>query len=103
MASKRRGKPTATSKQREKQRDQESPAVPAQLQQAILDSFRHAFGLSQDANLKSVIQEVKGHLFRRDFSTAFGKPEYLQAYAIRWSASRALAYAQVFVSLQSRH
>ncbi len=51
---------------------------------------------ASDADLKSTIQAVKGHLYNRDFATAFGKPEYLAAYALRWSAARALAYADIF-------
>ena len=41
------------------------------------------------------MQEVKGHLYRRDFEAAFGRDEYLQAYAVRWSSSRALGYARL--------
>lgn len=77
----------------------EHGTLPHDLQQAILDHFRRAFPFQDAANLKATIQEVKGHLFHRDFINAFGKPEYLSAYALRWSASRALCYADVFSRL----
>ncbi|EXJ69392.1 uncharacterized protein A1O5_07428 [Cladophialophora psammophila CBS 110553] len=71
---------------------------PAELQQLILDVFRRAFLFDHEQlELKSTIQEVKGHLFQRDFARAFAKPEYLDAYALRWSASRALGYTSVFL------
>lgn len=71
-------------------------ALPVKLQQTILDLFQRAFPLDQNqSDLRSTIQEVKGHLFQRDFSRAFAKPEYLDAYALRWSASRALGYAAI--------
>jgi len=42
------------------------------------------------------LQEVKQHLYHRAFDKAFGRPEYLQAYAARWSPSRALGYLEIF-------
>jgi 25S rRNA (uracil2843-N3)-methyltransferase len=47
------------------------------------------------------LQEVKSHLYNRDFATAFGKQEYLEAYAARWSPSRALGYAELFWDLRT--
>lgn len=63
-------------------------------QQKCLDIFRNALWTSRD-DLAS-IQAVKGHLYHRQFAEAFSKPEYLRAYALRWSASRSLAYAEIF-------
>jgi 25S rRNA (uracil2843-N3)-methyltransferase len=86
--------------------DSDHGDLPLELQQAILDQFSRAFPFQDAANLKATIQEVKGHLYNRDFGRAFGKAEYLQAYALRWSASRALCYAGVFSQLevlQKRH
>ncbi|KIW93395.1 uncharacterized protein Z519_06000 [Cladophialophora bantiana CBS 173.52] len=72
--------------------------LPAELQQLILDVFRRAFPFDHEQlELKSTIQEVKGHLYQRDFARAFAKPEYLDAYALRWSASRALGYTSIFL------
>ncbi|OQV09438.1 hypothetical protein CLAIMM_13561 [Cladophialophora immunda] len=72
--------------------------LPVELQQLILDAFRRAFPFNHDqVELDATIQEVKGHLFRRDFVRAFAKPEYLEAYALRWSASRALGYTSIFL------
>ena len=78
-------------------------AVPLELQQALLNVFLNALRLDQLQDLKSLIQQVKGHLFRRDFSGAFGSEDYLTAYALRWSASRALAYAEIFASLHAQY
>ncbi|KIW62801.1 hypothetical protein PV04_10932 [Phialophora macrospora] len=72
--------------------------LPVELQQMILDVFRRAFPFDHDQHdLRTAVQEVKGHLFQRDFSRAFAKPEYLYAYALRWSASRALGYTNIFL------
>jgi 25S rRNA (uracil2843-N3)-methyltransferase len=73
--------------------------LPVELQQAVLDVFANALQLAADVDLLSTIQEVKGHLFNRDFSNAFGREDYLMAYASRWSAARALAYAEIFTSI----
>ena len=78
-----------------------SAGLPLDLQQAILNTFATALPLAPD-DLPAVVQEVKGHLFRRDFAVAFGKEEYLAAYAWRWSAARALVYAEIFSNLQEK-
>jgi 25S rRNA (uracil2843-N3)-methyltransferase len=81
------------------QKVSETQAAPIELQQALLDVFCRAFNADyhhqQDVN--AVIQEVKGHLFSRDFAQAFAKQEYLDAYALRWSASRALGYLDILL------
>jgi 25S rRNA (uracil2843-N3)-methyltransferase len=46
-----------------------------------------------------LLQEVKMHLFNRDFATAFSKQEYLRVYASRWSPSRALGYSEIFTEI----
>ena len=74
--------------------------MPRELQQLILDVFKEVFNKKFDQSLNPVIQEVKQHLFNRDFTSAFGKESFLDAYAIRWSPSRALAYLHIFSSLQ---
>ncbi|KAK5087645.1 hypothetical protein LTR70_002962 [Exophiala xenobiotica] len=71
-------------------------ALPLELQQAILNVFITAFPISHNAErLTQVTQEIKGYLFKRDFASAFGQPAYLQAYALRWSAARALGYSHI--------
>jgi 25S rRNA (uracil2843-N3)-methyltransferase len=81
----------------------EESRVPVELQQQILNIFKHTFpSLSQggvDA-LKPLLQEVKQALFERDFERAFGRQDYLEAYAFRWSPSRALCYLSILVNLQ---
>jgi 25S rRNA (uracil2843-N3)-methyltransferase len=73
--------------------------LPIELQQLILDHFTRAFPCPNPTDLKQQIQTVKGHLYNRDFASAFSKPEYLDAYALRWSAARALGYAKLFAFL----
>ena len=79
---------------------QEESRIPVELQQLLVNIFRKAFSAQLGPNLSSLIQEVKQHLFNRDFNRAFGSQKYLEAYAIRWSPSRALAYLEIFTSLQ---
>ena len=85
---------TAAAQQRTKN---ETASLPVEIGQTILDIFHRAF-LSdhKEHDLKATIQEVKGNLFQRDFERAFAKQEYLDAYALRWSASRALGYTSIF-------
>jgi 25S rRNA (uracil2843-N3)-methyltransferase len=74
-------------------------ALPLKLQQRCLDLFRDAFHPGPDDH--SVLQEIKGHLYNRDFVAAFGKEDYLRVYASRWSPSRALAYLPIFQDIGS--
>ncbi len=76
-----------------------STIIPLELQQAILAVFANALQLADVLDLMSTIQQVKGHLFNRDFSSAFSNPANLAAYAFRWSAGRALTYAEIFASM----
>jgi len=73
--------------------------IPIELQQLLLNIFQNAFPVPEDRPLKDILQEVKGHLYNRDFVAAFGKDEYLYAYAIRWSASRSLGYLRLLNAL----
>ena len=65
--------------------------------QEILSIFRHTFSHAFTNTLPQTLQEVKGHLYNRDYFKAFGLEEYLQAYVVRWSPSRALAYKTIFL------
>lgn len=69
--------------------------IPIELQQLLLNIFGNSFARPNDRPVSEVVQEVKGHLYNRDFAAAFGKNEYLHAYAARWSASRALGYLKL--------
>ena len=71
--------------------------VPPELQQWVLDIFKKECEVVSGDSLNSTIQEIKQHLFERDFVKAFGKPEYLGAYAARWSPTRALCYLDILV------
>ncbi|KAF1847266.1 uncharacterized protein K460DRAFT_280152 [Cucurbitaria berberidis CBS 394.84] len=75
-------------------------SLPLELQQLLLTIFRNSFAERLDSDINPLLQEVKGHLYNRDFTTAFGKSEYLEAYAARWSPSRALGYLDVFWDLR---
>jgi 25S rRNA (uracil2843-N3)-methyltransferase len=97
-----------------------SASVPLPLQQLLLDVFKFALLFpgndqsgagervsvqhpdalecsSAELNLKSLIQTIKSHLYNRDFNSAFveANEELLRAYALRWSATRALGYAGI--------
>lgn len=78
---------------------QQDNAISTAIQQSLLNVFRDVCIKGSPTEIEHVLQEVKGHLFNRDFATAFGKDEYLEAYAARWSPSRALGYAQIFSDL----
>lgn len=70
--------------------------LPVELEQLMINVFRTTFPASNDFEaLKPTLQEIKDALFRRDFDMAFGRDDFLGAYAIRWSPSRALGYAQL--------
>ena len=80
--------------------DAPTSSLPPDLQQLLLNIFKNAFPERISSDLKPLLQEVKGHLYNRDFATAFGKQSYLEAYALRWSPSRALCYLQIFHDLK---
>lgn len=70
--------------------------LPFELLQMILNVFCLSAPLDPDGpDLQALIQGIKGHLYNRDFAAAFGKPAYRQAYALRWSAARALGYTSI--------
>ncbi|KAM0333383.1 hypothetical protein ACHAQA_002044 [Verticillium albo-atrum] len=85
--------------------------LPLPLQQRILDTFRRAFAdlfvpaATEDDRdafvLTPLLQEIKAALFARDFDAAFAnaRPALLDAYAARWSPTRALAYAAALADL----
>ncbi|KAF1968197.1 hypothetical protein BU23DRAFT_602364 [Bimuria novae-zelandiae CBS 107.79] len=87
------------SKAKESQDLAPSP-LPFPLQQLLLNIFRDAFHERLAEGIKPLLQEIKGHLYNRDFAAAFGKQEYLEAYALRWSPSRALGYLDIFSRLK---
>ncbi|KAG5964884.1 hypothetical protein E4U58_003016 [Claviceps cyperi] len=70
-------------------------------QQILLDIFSDAFStvLSSD-RFPVLLQEIKQALYQREFGTAFGNETYLEAYAARWSPTRALCYASIFMGIQ---
>ena len=73
-----------------------SKKVPIELQQLLLNIFKRSFGPHFDSACPATVQQIKHHLFNRNFNDAFGSESFLQAYAMRWSPSRTLAYTQIF-------
>jgi 25S rRNA (uracil2843-N3)-methyltransferase len=94
-AQKERAKPAAAE-------ETSAPAslIPLDLQQTLLNVFKNSFAERLQSDIQPLLQEVKGHLFNRDFGAAFGSDEYLEAYAARWSPSRALGYLDVLLELK---
>ncbi|KAJ5664324.1 hypothetical protein N7507_005055 [Penicillium longicatenatum] len=89
-----------------------STPIPLSLQQLLLDVFKTALlnssptgadGEFESLDIKSLIQTIKSHLYQRDFDSAFMEAgeDHLRAYALRWSASRALGYAGLFKGVLS--
>ncbi|ENH62554.1 hypothetical protein FOC1_g10012788 [Fusarium oxysporum f. sp. cubense race 1] len=79
-----------------------SPALQSEeQQQRLLSIFSSAFNnvLTSD-DFSRLLQEIKQALFNREFAAAFGREDYLEAYAARWSPTRALCYAAVFLSIK---
>lgn len=88
----------------DEEREREAPlesVVPIKLQQSTLGVFKDTFPeiLASEA-LQATLQEVKSALYDRDFERAFGRKEYLEAYSVRWSPSRALCYQAILVDLR---
>jgi 25S rRNA (uracil2843-N3)-methyltransferase len=72
------------------------PTLPLELEQRMLEVFRSTFPASSDFEaLKPVLYKVNDAILRKDLDAAFAEEEHLEAYAIRWSPSRALGYAQL--------
>jgi 25S rRNA (uracil2843-N3)-methyltransferase len=85
--------PTASSAQEPFKLD---PTLPLELEQRMLEVFRATFPASSDFGaLKPILYKVNDALLRKDLEAAFAEEEHLEAYAIRWSPSRALGYAQL--------
>lgn len=73
--------------------------ISLKLQQFLLDIITNTFKVRLNDDLNVLIKAVKQNLYHRDFCSAFGKLDYLEAYAIRWTATRALAYLDIFQRL----
>ncbi|RDA83149.1 hypothetical protein CP532_3183 [Ophiocordyceps camponoti-leonardi (nom. inval.)] len=82
---------------------QPNPLVATDHQQPLLDVFSSALAdvLSSDA-LPSLVREIKRALFDRDFAAAFSDERRLEAYAARWSPTRALCYAAALLAVAPR-
>ncbi|GKT44969.1 25S rRNA (uridine(2843)-N(3))-methyltransferase [Colletotrichum spaethianum] len=107
-------KPAAKPKPSKSQQPKEAPSstaesntisalLPMPLQQRILSTFNAAYNpVLTSHSLGEILQEVKAALYARDFDAAFAKarPEALDAYAARWSPTRALGYAAVFLGIE---
>ncbi|KAL4795401.1 hypothetical protein BDV19DRAFT_169015 [Aspergillus venezuelensis] len=86
-----------------------SATIPLSLQQLLLNVFKSALLFDNsdteengpELDTKTLIQTIKSHLYNRDFDSAFAgaDEQLLRAYALRWSAARALGYAGLFKSM----
>lgn len=66
-----------------------------------MNIFQSTFNsVLSSGNFNTILQQVKTALFNRDFDKAFGSEEYLDAYAARWSPTRALCYASVLAGIE---
>ena|ERR1700761_7336286 len=77
------------------QQPQSHIAVAHPTEQQILNVFQHAYPEAFNSRTLESLQEIKKHLYDRDFAAAFGKPVFLETYSLRWSPSRALAYSRI--------
>lgn len=75
------------------------PQTSIKLQQFLLDTIKSTFKARLNGDLNELIKEIKQTLYHRDFCNAFGKQDYLEVYVIRWTATRALAYLDIFQRL----
>lgn len=67
----------------------------------IIDLFEETFESILDSpDLQQHIQSVKGDLYNRNYTAAFGNDDKRFAYASRWSPARALSYSSLFASLE---
>jgi 25S rRNA (uracil2843-N3)-methyltransferase len=74
--------------------------LPIELQQLLLNIFRTTFPICQDYEaLKPMLQQIKDALSERNFEKAFRCLDWMEAYAVRWSPSRALCYVAVLAEL----
>jgi len=62
----------------------------------ILNIFRYTFLVSKDFDdWKGILREVNEALLQGDYGKAFENEEFREGYALRWSPSRSLVYANV--------
>ncbi len=78
---------------------QSTKVVPVELQQLVLNIFKDSFPAYFDSKLPALVQQVKHHLYKREFNAAFEQDDFRAAYAARWSPTRALAYTHIFANL----
>lgn len=81
----------------------QSNILPIELQQLVLDVFRAAFPFDDFADLKPLLGQINEALLKGDFAEAFRTEEFREGYAIRWSPSRALVYANVLEQICDEH
>ncbi|KAI9643824.1 hypothetical protein NHQ30_007175 [Ciborinia camelliae] len=94
-------KPKKSKAEEEKELAPKESLVPVKLQQLLLNIFRDTFsGVIDSDDFRQLLQDVKGALYDRDFSRAFGREDYLEVYSARWSPSRSLCYASILLDLQ---
>lgn len=93
---KEKPKPRPTPAPKEEEVEEIASLIPVELQQLLLNIFKDVFEktLGGDGLMQS-LQDVKTALYERDFEKAFGREEWLEVYAVRWSpVSSFLIYSE---------
>ncbi|KAL2066259.1 hypothetical protein VTL71DRAFT_2330 [Oculimacula yallundae] len=74
--------------------------IPLAHQQLLLNVVRAAFPLCQDyETLKPMLQGIRLALAEGDSDKAFSSQDWMEAYAVRWSSTRALSCATLLLSI----
>lgn len=72
--------------------------------QRLLHIFASTFDpVLSSPGFNTSLQQVKQALFNRDFGAAFGKEQFLEVYAARWSPPRALCYSRVLEQISEAY
>lgn len=78
--------------------EEESPKEkvdPAAYHQLLALMESHSALAFASPTFSATVQAVKGALFERNYSKAFGSEDYLRAYVARWVPGRAMAYRDI--------
>jgi 25S rRNA (uracil2843-N3)-methyltransferase len=75
--------------------------LPLELQQLMLNIFKDGFGekMMDFEELRELLREVNEKVLEREWDEAFRDEERREGFAVRWSPSRGLAWANVVASV----
>jgi len=81
-----KARPVPASKTEEEEEEVVESLIPVELQQLLLNIFKDVFEQTLKGNdLLQSLQDVKTALYERDFEKAFGREDWREVYAVRWS------------------